>query len=210
MKIQQKMKNIAGTKEQTVSLVFLAVIVVAAIAIQCSATARAALQFERSGILSGELWRILTGNFVHYSWIHLITNVGAFVVIYLIVGRNAPIVTLLSAAATCIGVFMGAGEIQVYRGISGVCFGLIAYEAAFLPPDDRGWKSVAFRMLLWLSIVFWLCFEHSASRIAAFLPSDISVTAAAHIGGFAAGTLSAVVSTLGRWPGGFFLRISCR
>jgi len=149
---------------QNARYVFMAAIVVLAAMIQHSPAAQAVLQFDRSAVASWQLWRILTGNFVHYSWTHFSSNVGAFAVLYFIVGRGATRVTLLSAIATCAGVFLGAGGILTYRGISGVCYGLIAYALVFRPPVENGGKTVAFNGFLWLAIIFWLGYENAASH----------------------------------------------
>lgn len=49
-------------------------------------TARFALRYERMAIGEGEYWRLLTGHFVHLGWSHLLMNMLALLLIWLLVG----------------------------------------------------------------------------------------------------------------------------
>ena len=57
-------------------------------------------EYVRSGILSGEVWRILTGQFVHVNTTHLVLNfVCATTILYLYFGRRGMMMDLMAMIA---------------------------------------------------------------------------------------------------------------
>ena len=51
-------------------------------------SARLLLRYERSAILDGELWRLLTGHLVHGNAWHLALNVAGMGLVALLFGRD--------------------------------------------------------------------------------------------------------------------------
>lgn len=39
-------------------------------------------RYQRDDILSGQLWRLVSGHFVHVTWMHLALNIGGLIVIW--------------------------------------------------------------------------------------------------------------------------------
>ncbi len=107
------------------------------------------LQFDRQAILQGQLWRLLTGNLVHWGSEHFLLNVGAFVAVGLMyerpLGRYYPWILLGSGAAVGMGVLVLRPDMAVYRGLSGVDSGQFAaalaveFAAALRKPHRWYW-----------------------------------------------------------------------
>jgi rhomboid family GlyGly-CTERM serine protease len=105
-----------------------------------------ALQFDRQAILHGELWRVATGSFVHWSVEHFLLDVSVFVLLGFLYERQVPRYPWLILACTLavgIGVFALMPELAIYRGMSGVDSGQFAaalcVEAHLARRDRRRW-----------------------------------------------------------------------
>ena len=93
-------------------------------------------QYQRDYILSGQLWRLVTGHFVHVTWMHLILNLAGFVIIWLIFKHILDqqtwwLLTLGSMVGVDVGLLIFHPEIKWYMGLSGVLHGLFAAGAIF-------------------------------------------------------------------------------
>jgi rhomboid family GlyGly-CTERM serine protease len=88
--------------------------------------------YQRSAIVDGELWRLLTGHLVHYSARHLVFNLLAFAVLAILTENqlgHAGFARLCVAIAAFIGVglLLFVPGMEFYAGISGINYGLLAY-----------------------------------------------------------------------------------
>ena len=94
----------------------------------------AALVFHRELILSGEIWRIWTGHFVHSNTLHFVQNSAAAIVIYLIFSVGRSFVEL------CVACFLFSGLVGItlliffpslgwYNGLSGILHAFVAFYA---------------------------------------------------------------------------------
>ncbi len=87
--------------------------------------------FDRAAIASGEVWRLATGNWVHFSGAHLLYDVTALGVAGWIIEtrgyRHLVALCLASALAIGIVVFFAEPEIRFYAGLSGVAISAIFY-----------------------------------------------------------------------------------
>ena len=52
-----------------------------ALAIQARPSWARALVFDRDAVLGGEWWRLWTGNFVHFGWLHFALDTGLWFLI---------------------------------------------------------------------------------------------------------------------------------
>ena len=106
------------------------------------------LQFDRQAILAGQLWRLATGNLVHWSVEHFFLDVGAFLVVGLLYERRLPRsyawILLASGVAVGCSLLIFQPEMCIYRGLSGV---------------DSGQFVAA------LGVEFWLARRHPARWI---------------------------------------------
>jgi rhomboid family GlyGly-CTERM serine protease len=93
-----------------------------------------ALEYRRSAILHGQLWRLLTGNIVHLGWVHLLRDVAGLLLIWGLMGRwldERAWCALIAASALAVGLGLLAFNpaIAWYVGISGVLFALFCAGA---------------------------------------------------------------------------------
>lgn len=89
------------------------------------------LRYDRTAILDGQWWRLISGNLVHLGWPHLLLNLAGLILVWLlfrhtISTRNWIIVTTLSAVAVGGGLLMFDPALEWYVGLSGVLHGLFA------------------------------------------------------------------------------------
>jgi len=109
------------------------------------------LQLDRRAVLDGQLWRLVTGNLVHWSREHFLLDVGAFALVGLLyerrLGRHYPWLLLAAGLAVGGGVFLFLPEMSVYRGLSGVDSGQFAAalcaEVALARREGRRWLWIA-------------------------------------------------------------------
>jgi rhomboid family GlyGly-CTERM serine protease len=93
--------------------------------------ARAWLRYERTAVLAGEAWRLVTAHLVHADAAHLAWNLaGAALVWWLFANeftrRGWFVVMLASTAAIDLGFILFEPQIEWYVGFSGVLHGCMA------------------------------------------------------------------------------------
>jgi rhomboid family GlyGly-CTERM serine protease len=91
-----------------------------------------ALEYRRESILAGELWRLLTGHFVHLGWPHVWLNAGSLMLLIVLFqahfdARCLAVSIPLFAITISTGFLLLHPEIQWYRGASGIVYALIAW-----------------------------------------------------------------------------------
>lgn len=94
----------------------------------------AALRYERSGVMAGEWWRLLTGNFVHLGWRHLALNAGALLIGGLLFHTGRTTAAWAVAMVTCglsanAGLLVFSPHIEWCVGLSGALHGLLVIGA---------------------------------------------------------------------------------
>ncbi|MBD3676588.1 MAG: rhombosortase [Planctomycetaceae bacterium] len=86
------------------------------------------LQFDRSAVAGGEIWRLLTGHFCHWNVDHLFWDLSMFLVLGTILERDErPRMWLclgLCFASIVPAIAIWMPEFQTYRGLSGIDSGL--------------------------------------------------------------------------------------
>jgi len=89
------------------------------------------LRFDRGPIADGELWRLLSGHFVHLGLTHLLLNAAGLVLVWILVGRAFQRVGWLavivgSVVAIDIGLWIFSPALEWYVGLSGLLHGMLA------------------------------------------------------------------------------------
>lgn len=89
------------------------------------------LRFDRAAIATGELWRLLSGHFVHLSWSHFALNaMGLLLVCYLVGARFTALqwiaISLLTIAGIDLGFWLWEPQLAAYVGLSGLLHGILA------------------------------------------------------------------------------------
>jgi rhomboid family GlyGly-CTERM serine protease len=78
----------------------------------------------------GQMWRLLTGNLVHFGWAHTLMNVAALVLCTLafftdISLKKFSLLLLWCGASVGVGIYLFNPEYYPYAGLSGAIHGLI-------------------------------------------------------------------------------------
>lgn len=86
-------------------------------------------QYDRDAILDGEIWRLLSGNFLHLGWPHLGLNLAGLVLIWMFFGerfstRQWLIIVAGTALAVGAGLLLFTPRVGWYVGLSGALHGL--------------------------------------------------------------------------------------
>lgn len=94
-----------------------------------------ALQWQRHLIETGQWWRLLTGNFIHLGWPHLLMDLVGLALIWLLVGEALKPwqwvgALLVSSLGVGLGLYFFAPSISWYLGLSGALHGLYVAGAA--------------------------------------------------------------------------------
>lgn len=133
---------------------------VAAVILPCLAIAlagnvtRELLRYDRSAILHGEVWRLVTGNFVHLGAGHLAEDMAGALLLWLLFadvfpGWRTPAVVLAGSLAVGLGLLVGDPGLEWYVGISGALDTLWAAGAlGLIRRQDRfGWVLAGFLLV---------------------------------------------------------------
>jgi rhomboid family GlyGly-CTERM serine protease len=158
------------------------------------------LEFDRQAILQGQLWRLITGNLVHWSVEHFLLDVGPFLIVGLLYERSLrrqyPWFLLGSALAIGASVLLFLPEVETYRGLSGVDSGQFALavcvELGLARREPRRWVWLAPAAAIFVAKIFW---ESTTGRMFFGTESlgDIGVPIAlAHVAGTAAAILLSI------------------
>lgn len=127
-------KTTTGVARKLLSRWRLPIALAAALATFQAAGWTEALEYRRAAVLSGELWRIVTGSFVHLGWVHLARDtLGLFLIWGLfpetLDERTGVGLLFASALAVGSGLLAFSPQIAWYVGISGPLFGLFCAGA---------------------------------------------------------------------------------
>ncbi|MEE9352468.1 MAG: rhombosortase [Thiotrichaceae bacterium] len=100
------------------------------------------LLFQRNSINEGQLWRILTGNWVHTNYYHLLMNLTGLGFICLLFKdhfsiKHFYISLFMTTIAVGLGLYFFSPQLMWYAGLSGALYGLyiIAASAALKNKD---------------------------------------------------------------------------
>lgn len=123
----------------------------------------ALLEYDRSRILAGEVWRLLSGNGVHLSVAHVGANVVGLLLIGALAARLGVAVPLVLSVICALTVGGGlltlAPEVAGYRGLSGVLHGLLAFILGRAAINGDRTAAAAF-----VGLAALLCFEAVSGR----------------------------------------------
>lgn len=165
---------------------------------------RSALRYDRVAILSGQVWRIFTGNFVHLGWGHVGEDLAGYVLLWLLLEDVLPnwrCPALIAAGSVGVGLGLLAADpsLRWYVGISGALNTLWVVGAMRLMTrrDWLGW-------VLGIFLVLKIAYEQTLGP----LPWSVATTGGpvvvdAHLWGAITGAvIGAADTTLQRfrWP----------
>lgn len=100
------------------------------------------LEYRREEILAGELWRLLSGHWVHYSMRHALQDGCALAALAYALGgkRRLPLYLLLIAPPLSGLLLLAAPDMASYRGVSGLVMGLAGMLLSALWTTRPAWR----------------------------------------------------------------------
>jgi rhomboid family GlyGly-CTERM serine protease len=117
---------------------------------------QAALVYNREAIGAGEIWRLVTGNLVHFSGSHFIKDVAALLAIGLLIesGRRRHFALLCLVSGSLIGsvLYVAEPELLVYGGLSGIVTAAATYLCLHGIEEDSAYRWLCLGMLLCLAV----------------------------------------------------------
>ena len=151
-------------------------------------------RFDRDGIGSGEIWRLVTGHLVHLGWPHFALNAAGLLLVWYLVGdvydwRGWLLVATLAIVTMDIGLWVLKPGLTWYVGLSGLLHGMLAAGlVAKLRHPDR--ETLALAVLL-LGKLVW-------EQVSGPLPGSEStaggnVIVDSHLFGAVGGVLAAIL-----------------
>lgn len=159
-------------------------------------------QYDRNGLINGELWRSITCQFTHWSADHLLWDVLVFVALgSLCERRNRRLFIQTVVAATIlvpIGVHVACPEISTFRGLSGIDSALAGLLHASLFVAARRARSHAWQVVTIAGVAafFAKCGWEQVTGLTLFASSgeEWRVVPLSHAVGFCCGMVC------GAWP----------
>ena len=153
-----------------------------------------ALEYDRVAVESGQLWRLMTGQLVHWTARMTLLDLGVILLLGAwieIRSRKLVIVSLVSAAALiAAGLYLLSPGLERYRGSSGLATTLFVCVALLLLGERRlhwKWRAPALLALLLLAAkILWELWS-GAPIAAGDLPDGVRVAPLVHLLGAIAG-----------------------
>ena len=147
------------------------------------------LSLEPHKVASGEYWRLLTGNFVHFGWLHTAMNSAALLLCVLAFFtdyslKHFSFLLLWCCASVGFGIYIFNPEYSPYAGLSGAIHGLIV--AGLLQTRAYPlWIRLAVLGLLVAKLIDENRVGYEATELQALLP--VAVAVESHLYGALAG-----------------------
>ncbi len=95
------------------------------------------LRYDRSAIMEGEYWRLLTAHLTHLGWSHLLLNLAGLFLLWALVGDRLNstgwlLLMFFSALSISAGLWLFDPQLRWYVGLSGVLHGVLLGGALLL------------------------------------------------------------------------------
>jgi len=184
--------------------------VVASIVIQCWPAAQAALQYDRGAISAGQHWRLMTGHLVHWGWRHLAGDISALILLCWAIGPRGGWKVILAALAGAVAilpaiVIFDPGTV-IYRGMSGMNYGLLAWAVLARLAASPGRAAACYAALL-AALAAKVLLDVATPGLVpnVGLPEGIALAGVSHVAGFYA---AVVIWILHRLPPSMMFRHS--
>jgi rhomboid family GlyGly-CTERM serine protease len=146
--------------------------------------------WDRSTIADGQWWRILTGNFSHTNYSHLLMNLmGLWIISYLFQPSKKQLISALILISLVTGITLLLSTIQIYVGLSGTLhgiFGLFALREAL-----SGRRSSWLLVVGLIAKITWEQFVGPSSTTGQLINARIAIEA--HLAGTLTGGFMAIV-----------------
>ena len=156
------------------------------------------LSLEPTKVADGEVWRLLTGNIVHFGWLHTLMNAAALLLCALAFFteysfKKFSLLLLWCCAGVGVGIYLFNPEYSPYAGLSGAIHGLIV-TGLILTRAYPLWIRVLALGLVVVKIVQENSAGYEATDLQALLP--VAVAVESHLYGALAGLTFASIDRL--------------
>lgn len=146
-----------------------------------------ALLYSRDALQQGELWRLLTGHLMHFSWTHLAADIGGFLLLGVMIEREQGRPTLVGllmvlALGTSAALWLLVPQLAFYGGISALNYGLLTWICLTrrdLVQERWQWIPSLFPVVIMAHIGWQYTTEESLLSIG--LPRSVRVAWQAHL-----------------------------
>nr|WP_275665453.1 rhombosortase [Vibrio sp. Isolate33] len=146
--------------------------------------------WDNNAIADGQWWRILTGNFSHTNYSHLVMNLaGLWIISYLFQPSKKQLVVALLVISLVTGLALLLSSIQIYVGLSGTLHGLFGLFA--LKEALNGRKSSWLLVSGLIAKIAWEQFVGPSSTTGELINARVAIEA--HLAGALTGGFMAVV-----------------
>lgn len=166
-------------------------------------TMQQVLQYQRTAISSGELWRLLSGHLLHSNHWHLIMNLAGLLLAMLLHSHYYRAVKLysqlaLSAVLISLALYCFSASIVVYVGLSGLLHSMLTLGAL---RDIQQKMTTGWLLLAGLIVkVGWEQWQGPDPQLAKLI--DANVATDAHLYGVITGLIVALLARLMRLSSG--------
>ncbi len=158
---------------------------------------REALEYHRDGVAAGELWRLLTGQLVHWSTPMLMADFAVLLVAGFLLARTSPRVLIfcvpISAAAVGAAVHFLSPELIRYRGSSGIASALVIACALDLVHAGGASRRAGIAASAFFGGKLAYEVATGTSISSGTLPPGVTVAPVAHLAGAASGAVAWLV-----------------
>lgn len=124
-------------------------------AVYSSPQLQALLIYDRTAISDGELWRLMSGNFVHHSASHFVYNLVPLLIAGLLIEiqrhRHFVALCLISGALIGAALYLGKPEITVFGGLSGIVTAAVTFLCLHGLDKAGAWRWLCLAVLIILA-----------------------------------------------------------
>ena len=173
-----------------------------ALALQAIPGAAEALEYNRTAVEAGEVWRIATSQFVHYPGDHLLWDLGMFALLApLLEGRRRALLALtvgVTAILVPASLWVGQPQVETFRGLSGVDTAIFGALCVLLFQEMRAHRDRGGLALLAVQVTAFGCklaYEHITGRCFLVHNEGWSPVTSAHLVGIAVGLGCAIAAS---------------
>lgn len=156
----------------------------------------ASFDYNRTEILNGEWWRVITGHFFHTNTVHFILNTAGLILLASLhhkFYRVSTVFSLLVFSAVFISIcLIFTSDLMRYVGLSGVLHAFFAWGAL---QDIKHKEKTGYLLFvgLWAKVIYEQLYGASA-EVSAMINATVAVDA--HLWGAIAGTLFFIFGSL--------------
>lgn len=138
------------------------------------------LEFNRQLIEQGQVWRLLTSQYVHANWPHLALNCAGIILIWALHAEHTKptqyaLHTLFLAAWCGVGIYYFCPDIRIYTGLSALLHGVIVWGA--IKDIEAGMKTGLLLFIgIWLKIGYEQ-FHGPSAEVGKLIASRVAIDA---------------------------------